>query len=68
MLEPKSCPHCLGWGLLFMRRCGGCSSFARPGSDGRCTGCTGYGPLRKGYCRLSIPSNCGDLPMQPVPR
>ncbi|MEV8476234.1 hypothetical protein [Streptomyces sp. NPDC051173] len=52
MLEPKSCPHCLGWGLLFMRCCGGCSSFARPGSDGRCTGCTGYGPLRKGYCRL----------------
>ncbi|MET8181676.1 hypothetical protein [Streptomyces sp. NPDC005336] len=52
MLEPDSCSNCLAWGLLFMRWCGGCNSFARPGPHAPCAGCRQHGPLRKGYCRL----------------
>jgi len=51
-MGPHSCSNCLAWGLLFMRWCGGCNSFARPGPHAPCAGCRQHGPLRKGYCRL----------------
>lgn len=51
-MEPKSCPDCLSWGLLFGPRCGACSGFASRGQAGWCGSCSRRVPVREGHCRL----------------
>ena len=50
---PRSCAHCLAWGVLRGRLCSACSVFKHnyPG-QGDCPGCGRVLPVHKGWCRL----------------
>lgn len=49
--RPRSCDHCLAWGVLTERLCKPCRSFASTHPAGTCTTCGRDLPVDAGVCR-----------------